>query len=134
MYHNKSEIIHFKYTFITYINIVFSVQLITVFFLIFSFHYAHTLFHILYQLHFSTYNSINISIPIIKLLMCVCLYAFFSAISKPTGTPFGTKLPLGPGMVLKQQYLGKHKKNVETACQTKKMDFRFGSVTKKYDT
>ena len=52
-----------------------------------------------------------VSIPIIKLLMSVylfiCLYAFFSAISKPTGTPFGTKLPLGPGMVLKQQYLGK---------------------------
>ena len=31
-------------------------------------------------------------------------------ISIPNGTPFDTKLPLGPGMVLKQKYLGKRKK------------------------
>ena len=52
--------------------------------------------------------------------MCdsVCVFAFFSAISKPTGTPFGTKLPLGPGMVLKQQYLGKRKKCGNAARNT----------------
>ena len=47
-----------------------------------------------------------------------CLTAFFLAISKPTGTPFGTKLPLGPGMVLKQQYLGKRKKCGNAARNT----------------
>ena len=64
--------------------------------------------------------------PCIKLLMSVylficlfiCLNAFFSAISKPTGMPFGTKLPLGPGMVLKQQYLGKRKKCGNAARNT----------------
>ena len=50
--------------------------------------------------------------------MSVCLYAKISAISKPTGTPFGTKLPLGPGMVLKQQYLGKRKKCGNAARNT----------------
>ena len=47
------------------------------------------------------------------LFRSVCLTAFFSAILKHTGMPFGTNLLLGLGKVLKQQYLGKCK-NVET--------------------
>ena len=53
-----------------------------------------------------------------SVILSVCVFAFFSAISKPTGTPFGTKLPLGPGMVLKQQYLGKRKKCGNAARNT----------------
>ena len=34
--------------------------------------------------------------------MCVCLFAFFSAISKPIGKPFSTKLHFAPEEVLKQ--------------------------------
>ena len=59
--------------------------------------------------------------------LAVCVFAFFSAISKPTGTPFGTKLPLGPGMVLKQQYLGKRKK-----CGNAARDTSFLAVLVKY--
>ena len=50
--------------------------------------------------------------------MFVCLTARFSAISKPTGPPFGTKLHFGPGKVLKQQYLGKRKKCGNAARNT----------------
>ena len=34
--------------------------------------------------------------------MCVCLFAFFSAIWNSIGIPFGTKLVLGPVKVLNQ--------------------------------
>ena len=63
------------------------------------------------MLIYTEYKAANVCLS-------VCLYAFFSAISKPTGTPFGTKLPLGPGMVLKQQYLGKRKKCGNAARNT----------------
>ena len=39
--------------------------------------------------------------------LSVCLFAFFSAISKPIGIPFGTKLLFIPGKFLKQYYLKK---------------------------
>ena len=35
-----------------------------------------------------------------------CLYTIVSAISKPIGETFGTKLLYAPRKVLKQQYLG----------------------------
>ena len=41
--------------------------------------------------------------------LSVCLFAFFSAISKPIGIHFGTKLLFTPAKFLKQYYL---KKNV----------------------
>ena len=66
----------------------------------------------------------------LSVCLSVCLNAFFSAISKPTGTSFGTKLLFGPGKVLKQQYWGKRKK-CGNGVPNKTLDFRFGSVTKK---
>ena len=52
--------------------------------------------------------------------MSVCLFVCLSVSlctqkSKPTGTPFGTKLHFGPEKVLKQQYLEKRKKYGNTA-------------------
>ena len=47
--------------------------------------------------------------------------------SKPTGTPFGTKLLFGPGKVLKQQYLGKRKK-----CGNAAQKSSFSTVLAKY--
>ena len=48
----------------------------------------------------------------LSVCLSVCLYAKISAISKPTGTPFGTKLLFGPGKVLNN--IWENPKNVET--------------------
>ena len=43
----------------------------------------------------------------LKMLVCmsVCLFTFFSSISKPIGTPFATKLLFTPGNVLTLKYI-----------------------------
>ena len=53
---------------------------------------------------FITLSMLDIS-TYINTKMSVCLYTFFSAISKPIGIPFsGTKLLFAPVKVLKQNY------------------------------